>query len=380
MKQITITALALILTACGQAGQAAQSPEASTTAASDASQPAGGAAVASESRTFRDWYAVCDNGNACAAYSGGSTGWLKISQEAGPSARPAVQLGMWPEGEALPGPLGVVIDGKRFAATPSPEDTAIASIPADQVPAFLAALLAGKSLALVAGAQKTEISTAGSSASMLWIDERQGHLDTVTALSRRGDRPASSVPAAPALPVILAAPAVAQEGFKRAVDPEDPMDRPNAIPPAALEAVPAVKKCRADTAFNPYLQKAVTADRLAQGVELWGVPCDGGAYNFSYAYFITGAGGAGARQVLFPDQDGNTDHSREGDTDLLVNPAYDAKTRTLTAFAKARGLGDCGVAQTWTWTGQAFVMSREQVMQDCWGMSSDFWPTTFRSR
>jgi len=36
--------------------------------------------------------------------------------------------------------------------------------------------------------------------------------------------------------------------------------------------------------------------------------------------------------------------------------------------------------QTWTWTGQAFVLSREQMMEECWGMISDFWPTTWRTR
>ena len=381
MRQLTITALALTLAGCGQSGETAKASSSPSPAQGQAAAiPASGAAVRPETRTFRDWYAVCDNGGACAAYSGGSTGWLRIGLDAGPSAQPLIQLGMWPEGEALTGPLVLVIDGKRFAATPSPDDTSVASIASAQVPAVLAALNAGKTLALVAGSQTVEIPTAGSSASLLWIDERQGRLDTVTALGRRGDRPASAVPAAPALPVIAAAPAISQEGFKTVVDPADPLDRPNAIAPAVLEAVPAVKQCRADTDFNAYLQKAVTVDRLSADTELWGVPCDAGAYNFSYAYFITGPNGVDPRQVRFPDRDGDTDHSAEGENDLLVNPEYDPKTRTLSAFAKARGLGDCGVSQTWTWTGQAFVMSREQVMQDCWGMSSEFWPTTFRSR
>lgn len=371
-------ALSLPLVACGASDKAAQAPQAP---AAGSSPTAAVAAARSESRQFRDWYAVCDNGNGCATYSGGSTGWIRIGLDAGPDAQPVIQVGMWPEGEALPGPLVVVIDGQRHAIIPDADDSARGRVAAGDVRAVLSALAAAKSLGLAAGAQTVEISPAGSSAALLWIDERQGRLDNVTALIRTGANPASSVPAAPALPVITAAAAVNQEGFKRVVDPADPMARPNAVPSAALEAVPAVKTCRADTAFNPYLQKAVSVARLDAQTELWGVPCDGGAYNFSYAYFLTGPNGVNARPVRFPGVDGAAPaNPTEGDSGLLVNPDYDPKTRILSAFAKARGMGDCGTLQTWTWTGQAFALSREQVMQDCWGMSSDFWPTTFRSQ
>lgn len=377
MNRIILAATALTLAACGQAGDA---KPAASAPGQPAASAAPGAAVRSESRTFRDWYAVCDNGNLCATYSGGSTGWIRISLDAGPAAQPTIHLGMWPEGEALPGPLVVVIDGQRHATLPDPDDSGRATVPADQVASVVTALNAGKSLSLAAGTQTVDIPISGSSAALLWIDERQGRLDTPTALVRKGARPASSVPTAPALPVVVAAPAIDQSGFKTIKDPADPMAADNAVAPTALEAVPAVKTCRADTAFNPYLQKAVSVARLDVRTELWGVPCDGGAYNFSYAYFLTGPGGANARAVAFPMQDGGPARTAEGHSDLLVNPQYDPKTRTLSAFAKARGLGDCGVAQTWTWTGQAFVLSREQVMQDCWGMASDFWPTTYRSR
>lgn len=372
---ISVTALALALglplTACGQSSDVVTGREAEAPAAS----------ARSESRTFRDWYAVCDNGNGCVAYSGGGTGWIRIGLDAGPDARPTIHVGMWPEGEALPGPLVVVIDGKRHTSTPDADDSARGTIPASEVQAVLAELAAARTLGFVSGDQTVEISTAGSSASLLWIDERQGRLDTVTALIRRGQKPASTVPAAPDLPRIVAAAAVSQTGFATAPKSDETDDaKPDAIAPAALEAVPAVRKCRADTAFNEYLQKAVTAARLDANTELWGIPCDGGAYNFSYAYFLTGPEGTNARPATFPGVDGAAARTAEGESDLLVNPDYDPETRTLSAFAKARGMGDCGVSQTWTWTGQAFVLSREQVMQDCWGMSSDFWPTTFRSR
>ena len=378
MNRWTMAAATVLLAACGNGeartvGGAGASPSAAAQAAS----------VKSESRQFRDWYAVCDNGNACVAYTGGVAAWVRVGMDAGPQAQPTIHFGLWPDGgeETLGAPISLVIDGRRHATTPGPDDTSSAVIPASDVRAVLAELAAASSISLVSGDQTAELPPAGASASLLWFDERQGRLDTTTALIRRGQRAVSVVPAAPELPVIAAAPAVSQAGFTAALDPVNTDDEDdNAVPPAALEAVPAVKQCRENTSFNDYLRKAVTASRLNATTELWGIPCDSGAYNVSYAYFLTGAGGTDARPVAFPDADGKLMEGADGTEDWLINPAYDPATRTLSAFAKARGLGDCGVSQTWTWTGRGFVLSREQVMSDCFGMVSDFWPTTFRSR
>lgn len=63
-----------------------------------------------------------------------------------------------------------------------------------------------------------------------------------------------------------------------------------------------------------------------------------------------------------------------------INGGYAADSRTLLAFANGRGVGDCGTTQTWTWTGNTFVLSAEREMQECWGMPADLWPTTWRTR
>ncbi|HEX8470646.1 MAG TPA: DUF1176 domain-containing protein, partial [Brevundimonas sp.] len=207
-------------------------------------------------------------------------------------------------------------------------------------------------------------------------------LDTMTALLRTGAKPASSVPPSPVLPVITAAPAVSQTGFNTPLDPLNADETTRAaVPPPSLEALPAVKLCRENTAFNEGVQKAVTASRLNAATELWGIPCDSGAYNINYAFYMTSPQGTDPRVVNFPGVDGvQIPTAEDGDHGWLTNPSYDPTTRTLIAFAKGRGLGDCGVAQSWTWTGQAFVLNREQVMSDCFGMTSELWPTRFRSR
>ncbi len=378
MRYMSFGAMALALAACGGEGETAAPPPASTTTTA----PVVGNAIEPRSRTFRDWYAVCDNGNRCVAYSGAATGWIRVAIDGGPTTAPSVMVGLWPDdGATLPGPLAVVIDGKRHATAPGPSDTGSATLEPDAARAVIAELAAGRSLALTSGDQTAELPIAGVSAALLWIDERQGRLQTTTALIRRGDRPASAVPAAPALPRITAAPAVSQAGFEGALNPMAEGDSPAIALPAALRSLPEVRQCQEDTAFNPSVQKAVTASRLNASTELWGVPCDSGAYNVTYAYFLTGAAGADPRSARFPQlDDAATAADPEARYNRLVNSVYDPATRTLNAFSKARGLGDCGVLQTWTWTGRAFVLSHEQVMGECWGMVSNFWPTTWRTR
>jgi hypothetical protein len=60
-----------------------------------------------------------------------------------------------------------------------------------------------------------------------------------------------------------------------------------------------------------------------------------------------------------------------------MNVEYDPKTRTLTSFAKARGLGDCGSNQTWVWDGQAFQLLSETDMPQCRGAPPDDWPSRY---
>lgn len=376
MRNLWMGVAALALVAC--------SGERSSAGAVTKAQPAAATTVVkSESRTFRDWYAVCDNGNLCSAYTGGSTGWILVQMEPGPEGQPTVRVGMWPDGgDALKTPVTLIIDGRRHATTAGPEDTSSAILPGAEAVAVISELAAGRAVSLSSGDETIDLPVAGVSASLLWFDERQGRLGTETALIRKGSGPSSTVPAAPDLPAIAAAQAVSQTGFDTPLDPLNADENTaSAVPSAALEALPAVKQCREGTAFNANIQKAVTASRLNATTELWGIPCESGAYNISYAYYLTGSQGAGPRLANFPGVDGPSFPTGEdGDNGWLTNPVYDPATRTLTAFAKARGLGDCGVAQSWTWTGQAFVLNREQVMSDCWGMVSDFWPTTFRSR
>lgn len=366
--------VAVLIAACGQDVGAGSpdsqsltvngSPAGSQGPGSTGAPDPSGTLQSSETRTFREWFAVCDNGNDCMAFgkaAADGVGWVRVHMPAGPEARPQVMAGFWPsQGDPATAPTVVMIDGRRMAAVEprSEEPDVILANPT----AAVAALTAGRQMTLSLGSEVQPMELSGATAALLWIDERQGRLDTVTALVRRGTRPASAVPAAPSLPTVTAAPPISQAGYGLTAQRL----------PATIETLPETRECRADTEFSPEIQKEIQSARLDARTELWGVPCFAGAYNFGTRYFLSGLNGSGPRALTF---------SGTGDPrDILTNAGYSPETRTLSQFAKGRGLGDCGVTSSWIWTGQAFVLSQESVMVNCWGAMPDRWPSTWRTR
>ena len=346
-------------------GLAACSPgEGAAAPAGQAAPKAGGtapAAMRSETRAFRDWIAVCDNGNACFAYGRGTEGmgWIRVAMEPGPDTRPEVAAGYWPDGAGPGASFALTIDGTDYPMTLANNEPVAAEVPAARALDVVRALADGDTARI--GAEQA-LSLSGAAAALLWIDERQGRADTVTALRRLGSRPASAVPAAPSLPVVTPAPAASQVGF----------GDQNQVLPAALEALPAVVECRAETADH-WVAKEVMSARLDAATELWAVPCFAGAYNMGHNWYVTGPGGRDPRPARLTS---TADEPTAG----TITGGYAPEARTITAFAKGRGVGDCGVASTWTWTGREFVLTNELAMSECWGVPPDYWPTTWRTR
>lgn len=379
MRVISLLAAAAALAACDDGAATSKTGAEPTAPASPgaAASPAEAApAVRPEIREFRDWRAVCDNGNGCVAWTGSNEGgWIRIGMEAGPDARPTVVAGEGFEGADGPSMVKLKIDGREYPWRGGPQDAANADAGEQRARNILAALAAARSVSLVLGDRTVEVPASGASATLLWIDERQGRLGTTTALLRKGDRPASAVPSAPALPRVRPAPAVDQKGFAAANPMND--DPPAGLRvPASIEGLEAVKACRAEN--NEYLDKAVLAARLDVSTVLWGIPCGSGAYNATYVLYTARPDGTGVSLAELPTW---RPQGRPDETDLwLVNPVYDPRAQTLTVFPRGRGLGDCGTIQTWTWTADGFALSEERTMTDCQGMGSDRWPTTWRTR
>lgn len=354
----------MALAACGPTDQpaAASIPGQTSEAAAQSST------ARSESRSFRDWLAICDNTNDCVAFGPASegTGWVRVGSAPGPDGARTVSVGFWPSsGEGLTGPITLTLDGRRHVAAPVSGDhdpVGVAEVAPAEAPTVVSGLAAGRTLTLAGGGETVAMSLSGAAAAMLWIDERQGRLDTPTALVRKGTRSVASVPGPATAPRVIAAPPIAQTGFG---------DSDQTLPPA-LEAVAAVKACRAETGDGVVSHEVMSA-RLDATTELWAVPCFVGAYNVGHDWYLTGPGGRNPRAVSLASASGESGAG-------TINGGYDPDARTISAFAKGRGIGDCGTASTWTWTGRDFVLSAETAMTECWGVPADYWPTTWRTR
>ena len=365
MRLIALMALAALLAACGD-DQSARAD------AKGRARALAGSADAGEGnpneRTFRDWLAVCDNIGTCHAFGHATegAGWVRITMPAGPDARPEVVVGFWPESGSFDGPVTARIDNNTFnglTAATGEDALPVATVDPELVRSLIDEMAESQTMSLGAGSETVPISLSGAAASLLWIDEHQGRLGTTTALIRKGSRPASAAPAATPPPRVTPAPAVSQAGYG---------DQEGQTLPAALEALPAVVQCRADTAFNPSLQTVISSARLDANTVLWGVPCGAGAYNLITGYFTTTPRGTDPRRLTFPIAAG--EHEA-----FLVNSAFDPATRVLDAFNKGRGLGDCGMADSWAWTSQGFVLKSSSAMSECWGVPSDYWPASWVS-
>jgi hypothetical protein len=335
------------------------------------------APASAEIKTFRDWIAACDNLRTCNAYGFDSelagTAYLRIERDGTPDAAPRVTvtvdvqngsgfelsfddagLGGLPP-ETVPGKTSDEDDYKRLVIS-NPQ----------VVEPMLAGLRKAKKLVITrvdpAGATPsdpatTEVSLAGFAAAMLWIDEQQKRVGTVTAVIGRGDKPATAIPAPPAIPVVVAARL-----------PTTPVPKkPSAAVVAKARAVCEDRK----------IAEPEDATRLGGGEVMYWFPCQklSGAYNFFYALLID-APGKPVRSAEFSTPPGL---AGRGDNETNVNPGFDEQTQTLSMFNKGRGIGDCGSTSDWVWDGRVFRPIVVKEMPDCHGVAMADWPALYRA-
>ena len=366
MRMLALGAAATaLLTGCNEdktSSVAPTAPLATADAANSAAEVVAetGQTFASESKTFREWTAVCDNINNCAAYGPAeeNSGFVMVKLDAGPAAKPRVYAGSW----SLPSDANRIlldIDGRNYAgkmeALEAEDPVLTINDASDQL---IGAIANGRAMTLSARGETSQVTLTGAAAAFLWIDERQGRLGTTTALIRKGQRPANSVPAAPVPPRLRAAAPVAQTNL-----PKD-MAR-------QVAALAKVRECADINQGIASIDESWSVNRLGSDTLLWSVPCGAGAYNFSYAYALSANDGSGARIITFA--------SSGRPQDTLTNSDFDSDTNTISAFGKGRGLGDCGQMATWSWTGQEFALKEEDMMVDCLGLHWEFWPSTWRT-
>jgi hypothetical protein len=339
-------------------------------AAPAAAQPAGLLA-------FGAWRLGCDPALSCRAIGFANDpdafGQVVIlDRDAGPEAAPRLTLGLGedppPAGTALTlaaddTPLGTprLGEGLRPLGPPSPiatlaapDDGALATL-ADAAlhRALLAALPRARTLTLrpADGRLLAAVPLAGAAEALAAMDAAQGRTGTTTALAAPGPRPAATVPPAPTPPARPPARA-------------EPDDAPRRLTPAMRAALAApAADCFARGA-DPLAD--ATLHRVAPGLLLVLLPCDGGAYNTPVTPWLwrEGAGEAGPAPIETP----------PGETDTeLMNAVWHPADGTLSAAWRGRRFDDCGNAGAWRWDGTRFALLEWRTMPLCRGLPPDWW-------
>jgi len=308
-------------------------------------------------KTFGDWVVACDNVKRCEMTSllpesgdWSDAGWqMAVTRDAGPNGGWTVEL----FGEDAPKGVALKVEGAPADAIWRGD--ALTGAPAASL---VAAMANGKAVVVHDGAGKAlgRISLTGSSASLRFIDAEQGRVGTVSAAVAKGAKPASAVPAASLLPVIAS---IRASGA------------PAVLSPALLSQLWTQSDCAEN--YEGESRPDIERHALGGGATLVLVPCGAGAYNFSSVPYVVKAG-----KVQIAAFDSTPGWGGDDGPPMLVNASFDPKTGELGSYAKGRGIGDCGSAETYVWDGTRFRLTEARAMGECRGSSN--WLTVWRAR
>lgn len=207
---------------------------------------------------------------------------------------------------------------------------------------LLEKMLANNELTLtydaVSGRETLNFSLRGLTASMFWIDEQQEKVGE--------PRDAGYGPRAERLAMALEQPS-------------------RDIPQPILDMHFGGDNCDFDAEsdmFSSWESMALDPNR-----DLYMLPCSSGAYNLLSRGYIWNKEQQNATTQHFVEY---SDTAGWTSVDYLVNAFLDPHSRTVSSFAKARGLGDCGSSGTWQWAGYGMQL-RKFFYQPVCGLDYD---------
>ncbi len=322
-------------------------------------------------KEVRDWWARCSNGLTCSLEYNDSAGdamlrTIAIERISAPDAPVNLLLGF---GEALShadaemAELILRIDDDAsfsflLADGQTESDGWQWRIPAIEAPAdLLTAMTDGiRMTAEIDGLENSaiEVSLAGVTAGLVFIDEAQGRLQRLDALETVGNRP------------------VPDEARVREI---------TAVADLPPEIRADFEDEQSDCHMEPDRFAAIGAFVVAEDdlQELIGAPCGpGGAYNQPYVLY-SGLSGK-FRPLALPTM------TEEGPTTsrMAYNISYEPIDDRLTSFFKGRGIGDCGGYQAWAIKedeyGLNLVLREERAKGECDGDYAggpESWPLTW---
>lgn len=298
-------------------------------------------------KLFKDWAVGCDNGLTCTMASlvpgVPENSWPPVTVNLIRAPGAAGRFRMDVEGSDKSSP-SIVVDGRDYGTDAE----------------VIAAAMARGKAAGVKGTGRT-ISLAGASAALRYIDAMQGRSGTVTAVVAKGSGSASSVPTAPAVPMLSA---------RTLVPIRSKLDTSML---AAMRKIGGCEQPSDDLSLPPSVAKAGEGQRVVL------LPCHSAPYNVGIAVFVLEGGKI--RPAPFDAPVGFEDPG-----DATANKVHEIvgggiRDNRVMSFTKGRGLGDCGVQQVFAWDGQNMRLTRQFEMPDCRG-NGDFiqtWRVEVRS-
>ncbi len=322
------------------------------------------------------WTAACDNQRNCAAYGVHfmwQAGYLRIERGAAAEAQPKVTLAInqdkpvkftlgfdAPAPDILP--KGTIAPERidpdhymRFAIEAPFEDvltvlrkaTTINYMPVDppKPDEYFEAT----------------ITLTGAIEALAWIDQQQKRAGTVTALVKRGAKPASAVPPVPELPSITVVKPTLET-------------TPNTPPVIA-------QKSRTVCGKGDRTGEVRQPSWLDDTQVMYAFFCmrSSGAYNLNYALLAAPADNPQSAKPIVLRYPENIAAVEKAKSDPLFNAEFNPATGTLVTFQLGRAAADCGTLARWVWDGRAFRLALLQKMPTCGLIDTHDWPVLYRA-
>lgn len=198
--------------------------------------------------------------------------------------------------------------------------------------------------------KKASFSMAGLAGAMLFLDEAQDRIGTVDAVEKIGDKPSPEAKVRDVTDMTTLPEKIRQD-----------FELPDAV-------------C-GFTDPDRFKYGQGFAASLGDNTEMYVLPCaEGGAYNQPYAiYEVTGDFIERVHLAIMTDDGPST-------TPDAFNVDWDQSAKTLTAFYKGRGIGDCGSLDTWGLRDidgdVSLVLKESRLKDECDGVGTpaEEWP------
>lgn len=295
----------------------------------------------------KDWEIACDNTGTCraAGYTEDEVSVL-LTREAGADQLVSGEVTFAKTETETPSNLQakLYIDD-AFQGTLSPSINSDFMLESAQVSQLLMALNQDKKIEFVLNSQRHTLSTAGSNAVLLKMDEFQHRLGTKNALIRPGSLDETQVLPAYAVPEIIKPPTLSDE----AEQPLTPAQYKHLFAQLSIEIE---KECSAwqNDSISEEVKK-LTLIPVDKQHSLIKTVCWRGAYNEGYAMWLV-------------------DNALKSKPSAVTYNASDYFDGTILSSHKGRGLGDCYSLKSWVWNGKQFALNADYTTGKCRGIAA----------